>query len=208
MSLNRLFPGQEVYRSPDAAIPSLWGHLLSLPRQQALSSVAETLGVGELSRMSMSVRSAIDFGIVAPSRRRGRKDARMWTLAVLYDPSRALLFGYPAADAVSTTINLPREYLQVVSKLGNMRFDQHSGVLIWPAFIEQTANDIRLARMDANETLLMPFFDHKSGDYDCWLNRDFGNAFFFDHESCTLEEYCDGGFTTWMQQRFDDNLKS
>jgi hypothetical protein len=209
MSLDRLFPDHEIYRSLHPDVPSLWRHLIALPLQEALVLVGEYLSITEPSRMYRTIGAATDLGILAPRRKRERRNARTWTLAVLYAPSRALLFGCPTPDLLYSTFDLPREYIEVVTKLGNMRFDQHAGVLIWPAFVEKTANDICLAQSDSSPVPpLMPFYDHKTGDFDCWLDREFTTSFVFNHESCKLQKYCDGGFVTWMQQRFEDNLNT
>jgi len=90
-----------------------------------------------------------------------------------------------------------------------MRFDQQSGGLIWPAVVEKTANDVRLAQIDASTSKdFLPYYDHKTGDFDGWRDGDFNTSFVFNHETCKLEKYCDGGFVKWMEQRFEDNLNT
>jgi hypothetical protein len=209
MSLNQLFSSHEIIRSPSTEIPPPWDHLFSMKIEQALTWVTDCLNLSESSRMASKLKSATDFGVVAPARRRERAHARMWTLAIMYAPTRALLFGCPTSNFLSTGLDLPLQYLQVVTKLGNMRFDQYSGVLMWPAFIEKTSADICLATSGSLSMIRpIPFFDHRSGDFDCWNDRAFATSFVFSHESGAYEKYSDAGFSGWMEKRFEENLNA
>jgi hypothetical protein len=207
VNLNGLFPANDVLRSDAPDLPTAWGYLISVPRHDALLMITGCLGLTESSDMGKAIIGALDFGFIAPRRHRERRDIRLWSLAIMYEPSRALLFGCPTADCLMHGRHLPSDYLEIVTRLGNLRFDVHSGVLIWPALVESMANHIALAMSDGIPAKdLLPFYDHKTGDYDCWLSNDFARSYTFNHERCDLQEFCDGGLVGWMQKRFYENL--
>lgn len=201
MPLDSLFSGCDVIRDLSTDVPSVWHDLLAIPRRAALLLITESLGLSQGSCLSDAIVSSGDFGVIAPRRRRDRLDSRMWTLAIMYSQSHSLLFNCPASDFLKCSMGTPYTYLRVVTQLGSLRFDKYSGHLIWPAMMQQIASDIHLVT-DSHDVL--PYFDHKTGDYDCWLDGDYSTTYFFNHETVSFNKYSQGEFGTWLEKRFKE----
>lgn len=207
MNLNPLFPAHEIIRSPAANVPAVWAHLLTVPRAAALCSIADCLGLTEASQMRGDILGAADLGIAAPRRRRDRRDTRLWTLAILHAPFRTMLFGCPVDAFLASDVVLPEPYTRIIRNLGNLRFERYSGQLMWPASIEKAASDIDLAMAtSASPSPLVPFYDHKTGDFDCWLGKEYDTVYVYSHESHGYEEYSAGGFVSWMEKRYQEDV--
>jgi hypothetical protein len=208
MALEQLFSGHEILRVPHNIMPATWQTLLSIPLDQALTSICECLSLGVDAFARVMLFKATDIGVAVPKRRRDRKDVRLWTLAVLYTPSKAMLFSCPTLDFLRTTCALPPVLGGVAKDLGALRFDQFSGRLIWPALIEKLGQDIRSA-LDDHQTIdtPYPFYDHGTGDYDVWFSTEIEKTWQYNHENHTFKPYSVGGFPEWFDRKFRENVQ-
>lgn len=208
MSLSHLFQDHEIIRDGTSEVPALWSHLLRGSRDVALSWISDCMGLNESSRMGKSVRDALDLGIIAPRRRRDKQSVRLWTLAVMYSPTQALLFDCPSQDVIYASITLPGQFVRIAVSLGSLRFDLYSGHVLWPAGVETVASNISQAIGESIPSIrVIPFYDHGTGDFDCWLENDFDSTVTYYHETCTYREYSKLGFVGWMERRFQEQLE-
>jgi len=199
--------GHEIIRSPSSEVPTIWSHLVSAKPDNAFDWIVGCLGLPKSSTMAQSIRAATDLGIVIPRKKRDRRIASLWTLAVMYTASRALLFSCPDPTKFATDLVLPGDYLNVVANLGALRFHQSSGDLVWPAGVRSISSQLCVATSGLHsDPTPYPFYDHHTGDFDCWLDCNFSTAFVFNHESSQYYKYCDGGFSEWMHRRFSECL--
>ncbi|MBY0371055.1 hypothetical protein K2X33_10235 [bacterium] len=203
MSIETLFPMCDVVRTASDELPTDWNESLSLPKQQALNRISDFMCLAASSPMRRLMAASLEIGAIVPRGKKGRHDKRLWKLGILYSQSRVLLFSFPHTDFLRRTIEMPSQYRELVSKLGAFGLDQYSGQSIWPSAMEKLCADIRLfLSAPSSAKILVPFYDHKTGDFDCWLNGEADEVWTFDHESCVLHLYCAGGFSAWIEKRF------
>jgi hypothetical protein len=130
----------------------------------------------------------------------------MWRLAVQYSPRLALVFCAASPDFLNFQQDLPEEFRKIAADLGSLHFSQFSGHLIWPSFIPETSCELQ-TRFDLDPAEpVSAFFDHHTGDYDCWKAHDSFDAWYLDHETATMSLYSTGGFPQWLEKRFQEHL--
>jgi hypothetical protein len=206
MSLTDLIPNSEVITSPVSGLPPDWSRLLTMSRGDALGDIADCIGLGQRSQTRGQILGATELAILIPRRKKDSRSPKTWTLAVQFEDTLAMLFNLPSAEMLKTSTGLPASYLETVSRLGACHVNQFSGHLIWPWFVERTAHEIASSITDASQRHIVPFYDHHTGDYDCWLSEDFGAVWCFEHEKCSFRPYTVGGFGEWFDKTFQQAL--
>lgn len=202
MRLEEVFPDCDVYRDPSAIEAGRWEELFRLPLPQALQRINELLELPSSSTTAKAIVGSTDIGLLLPKRASVRRRPGTKRLAVQYGARHVMLFHSPREDRLICGLSLNESYLSVVAKLGAWQFSQTSGRLVWPSVIESLVT--RLSAQQPHN--LLPFFDHGTGDYDCWANDDLDVAWYFDHETESVTDLGTRGFGAWCDRRFADQL--
>jgi len=124
-------------------------------------------------------------------------------LALQFADDLAMLFDAPSSEYFDSGTSSPDEYLKVIRSLGACHFTQFSGHILWPPLIAQVGHEIASLLHDhTTPSDIKPFFDHQTGDYDCWMDTNYDNVFYFAHETIAMKHYSQGGFANWFEKRF------
>lgn len=120
-----------------------------------------------------------------------------------------LLFSSPQGAQTHSNHEYPSEYIAILQELGPCQFSVNSGSLLDLAQINERANVITGTVIDQDDVgLVLPFFDHRTGDYDCWRNKSHRDVWFFDHEAATLTRCFAGKFPEWFEWRLLQQVTS
>jgi hypothetical protein len=199
-----MFPDTDLVRSPVPGTPPLWQELFSTQREIGLAHLADAMSLPSQSTFRQTIMCAQDFAMVLPRRKRQKKQIRMWYLAVQYSPSQALFFHPPTPQLLACRDEFSEEYQRIISSLGSLRFSESSGHLMCPSFIAEDSANLQQRYGRAWPEPVHAFFDHHTGDYDCWKGRDFGKVWYLDHETGEMTLYSTGGFPVWLEKMFED----
>jgi hypothetical protein len=201
-----IFPQFDVLHSPLEGMPLEWARLISTPNREHLERLGAILGLAEQSVARRALASCHDVGMLVPKRQRDKGNRRMWELGLLYDSVHAMLFSFPDSEFLQGCTDVSPQYFHALSTLGAFRFHQDSGRVIWPFVIPKISNNLAAAMGDQQPRSITPFYDHLTGDYDCWLDRDFDTTWHYAHETQRLTRYASGCFGVWIERRFSATL--
>jgi hypothetical protein len=159
------------------------------------------------SGVRRTLLGAVDVAALLPKGARRRRDKRTWRLAIQLTDDHVFLFNAPVPEFLRASAGLPATYVRLVSALGTFGFSRFSGRTIWPNLIWPTSKDVERALRDAAMfSPVMAFYDHGTGDYDCWVGGSYTAVWSYDHEDSTLVRYSTGGLVGWFEKRFGENL--
>jgi hypothetical protein len=199
--LERTFPSNELIRTGQQDVPIIWRSLLAVSVTEAVARVCEILQLRGDSPLSKALSSAHDFAAVAPARRRDRAKFHMWRFAIIYSQHQTFQFYCPRDDFPVNTLRVDEHYARIVTLLGIFQFHVASGIVMWPLESQRTAELLTVQ----TGIELIPFYNHKTGDFDCWTPGSFDTTFTFSHETNSVSEYSRGGFAAWIEKRFCDD---
>lgn len=202
MRLDSLFPDYEMLSSSIDRLPNEWNRLLAIGRGPAMAEVCECIGLERGSRTWQLLAAEREWGILVPKRKRSRNRVHMWRLALQISDELATYF-----TPISSTRCLgeyPRGLIALSELIGVCHFTQYGECLLTTEQIDAVSHEVnaRMAFEDRREDVLTAFFDHGTGDYDCWRGADRLNVFYYDHETCDLSLFCSNGFAQWFDKRF------
>jgi hypothetical protein len=202
MGLAALFPNRDVVSSPTEAPCAKWSQLLSMERVSARSAIADSVGIPTSSTLGQLIRCDGELGLLIPKRRRDRNRSQMRALAIQLTPKYAMLFYRPAGEAFRETSLVPEAYLTLSREMGICRFTQYSGALLWPWEAAEAKVQISgLLKNRSEYTESIPFFDHGTGDFDCFSDSTGGDVVCFLHERGEFVPVISGPFTNWFEYR-------
>jgi hypothetical protein len=72
---------------------------------------------------------------------------------------------------------------------------------MWPFALLQARDGIRLSMETNSYRKITPFFDDQSGNYECWLDDDFFDVWFFNHENGTFKLVSSEGWSGWFDKK-------
>jgi hypothetical protein len=202
MTIESIYPRFDIVREMSAEFPEAWRVILAAPESEAMNELRALLGIVQTSEVWTRIAAATEIGVLIPKRKRERGDHRLWQLAVAYAGYHAMSFAYPSSEFLTTSQQLPADYVRVVSMLGALQFDSHLGRTIWPCRIEECGMQLSTSESIVGRYHLIPFFDHGTGDFDCWTDTRFDTVVTFDHERSNVQPCCNGNFPVWLTHRF------
>ncbi|QDU95671.1 hypothetical protein [Lignipirellula cremea] len=202
MTLENIFPDFEVIREPTEGFPPEWNRLLGMSPVASLSAICDCMGLGAETKVRSIVTSSSDIAILRPKRKRDKNLPYFRRLGVTTAADLAMYFTPPAK--VETTHRYPPGYTTLVESIGPLYFTQFGGNILSPLQIQNAREQIRtsIEFEGSIRNSLVPFYDHETGDFDCWQDDDCMECVFFDHETQDLTFISRGEFSNWIEKRF------
>ena len=204
MSLNKLFPNYEIKKDEDSSYNAFWCYLLSIELNQIGREVIALTGISNETLKNV-LSSTKDVAVLVPKRKKDKRNPKMRKLALLFS-NFCMTFSAPLPDLLNNSSYYPIQYQDIIRKIGIVKFTQFSGTLLWPHLIPQVSQ--RLLSVANRNNEIVVFFDHHTGDYDCWLDGDFNDVWTYNHETNSFDYFSGGGFAGWFEKRMLTEIKS
>jgi len=198
MKLPGMFPECSVRSDPASDFPSAWNQMLADGPNHAGNRVSDRFELPQGSNTRAMLSDVVEIGVLVPRKKKDSKNQCTWRLCLLLPHEHAVFFYFPAMQFLSAQFESPAQYREVATCLGALQFSRFSGRLIWPTFVEEKSRQIS----QLCSRRVIPFFNHLTGDYDCWVDDGFSDTWSYDHETCRLNLYSTGGFAQWFDKRF------
>jgi len=195
--LKTIFPHMELISPSDFSIPDSWNDLLVGSLEHSLQQLEEMLGLVEGSESSDLLRSTKSMGLLIPRKKRLRKKKK-GRLAIELPNGHVFYFEWPNSHGLEL---YPDSFQNVLKNVGRIVFSQSGGEMLTGASLHQTSEMIRSTMLEAQvmpPEEILTFYSHRTGDYSCWLDGDFSEIFYYDHELNELEHCCGGDFSSWF----------
>jgi len=202
--LKNIFNNAEIAESAINGSPETWARLLAKPRTDALTDIIDIMSLRPNQRLTVSLTSSQQIGIILPLRRHDRKNVKLWKLAIAVAADSSVYFDAPSAVWGSSQLQLPEDYLRITQNLGKLHFSRYSGELIWPSFVQEASASLQ----SIGNSELLPFYDDLCGGFDCWSRDDLDRYMRFEHETCRVHYLLTGEFSDWLELRFNETTSS
>jgi hypothetical protein len=199
-SLKSFFLDCSSVAASNQELPPEWNTVLTRGPSEAGKHVADLLELAADSTIRERLRRSSEIGVFAPKRKRDARNRRTWRLGLL-ERLEPLIFYMPSVEYMyDDEEECPPEYIRLVRHMGALRFGVSSGRLLWPSQITAVSRQIR-DTLDSGHAVTA-FYDHETGDYDCWTQSADREYYTFDHESRELSKLGLGRFGSWFELRF------
>jgi hypothetical protein len=197
--IRSLFPSDDFSEGDPAGVTARWQSASHIEPAEVGESLSDTLGLSQQSLARSTLKSAVRCGVLTPKRTRDRNNSLMWRFLIAWDDRHFLTFHHPTMQTSLLACNHPPQYDVLVSEWGALRFGRLSGSILWPHEVVSLRNELKIEAY--------PFFDHATGDYDCWDEHDPTEVYTFDHERGILDLTSGGTFGMWFEARLLNYLK-
>ncbi len=192
--LSEILATHEMVGAAHLSLPEAWRPLLALAPNDAGRAIAERIGLDAEHEAAAMLASAIHVGVLVPKRKRAKdRDAR---LALFVTARHAVLFRPPEESSA----RFSEGYNRVLTTLGPCEPSQVSGRMLSRSELDEACDYVRerVENNDGTIGAITAFYDHGTGDYDFWLDGEWDQAYWLDHETGEYEPSHRGGFASWL----------
>jgi hypothetical protein len=207
MRLTQMFPTHDVVAGSRDDISPAWKRVLEMDNESARRAIIGMLGLPSDTRGARVIERGGEVALLVPKRKRDARNPRMWSLAIQLNDRYAMTFNNPSSELVPKIGGLPDVYVDLVSGIGVCQFTQSSGRMIWPARIPDVQQRIHpLLSVALQNSEALPFYDHITGDFDCFVGDRPIEIVSFYHERGDFEHLLTGAFWEWLERRLLESL--
>jgi hypothetical protein len=202
MSVDSLFPEAEIVRAARQEFPPAWKQLLKVRRSVALKKVCDCIGLKSDSILYQAILSCQDLAVTVPQDPEDQNDPNLWALVIEVRNGIGMLFSFPNPKLNLEDYEFPIEYLRICRDLGLCHFSQYSGTFDNPqTIVEFGRQELLPMTTEPSVRHIEPFFVEGTGDYCCWINKDYHSVWYWDHETGEItKEPGVSDFVSWFEK--------